>query len=1266
MESIRRLRRPRSIARALRRILGAAQPGQPILAGVPAMAAEQDVPLRQAPQRLEPVFEPVREPRIDDPIPGDAGSSGMEPPPAPPTRPRWRRARRALLVLLLIAIAAASGLAVYESRTSTLQARFFANLAKRISYRVQPGPSDAIRFPTASPYDERLGYSNLPNYLAKLKTRDYVVASQARMSPKMLELAGHGVFATYREKTRAGLDILDNSGEPLFSARFPERLYDNFEVAPSLLVQSLLFIENRELLDTTYPKRNPAVEWDRFSKAVFDKTLHSVGLGSGSRVAGGSTLATQIEKYRHSPEGRTASTTDKLRQMASATLRAYEDGEDTSKARRRIVLEYLNTVPLSAKLGYGEVNGIGDGMWVWYGRDFASMNKILATNAVTPEYALVYKEALSLMIAQRRPAYYLGAGEKDLETLTNSHLRVLAQAGVISPALRDAATAVVLHPALGSGVAPPPANTFVTRKAANAVRNHLANLLGDSRLYNLDRLDLTVKTTLDADAQKAVTAALRRLTDNEAAAAAGLTGKGMLGNGDPSKVVYSFTLMERGDKVNYLRVQTDNYDQPLDINEGAKLDLGSTAKLRTLTTYLDIVDQLHKRYEPMSKSELAKVSVDPKDRLSQWAVEYFSALPAGADRGLTPMLHAAMERTYSGNPGEAFFTGGGVHTFGNFSKLDDSRILTVQQGLQNSTNLLFVRLMRDVVRYYMFQLPGSSAQLLADADDPRRAEYLSRFADREGKDFLARFWNKYRVMAPAEVEPALMQGVRIRASKLAAVHRTIHPEASLAEFSKFLHSYLPADSEVDEERIAKMYDQYAPANMSLADRGYVASVHPLELWLVGYLRTHPKAGWDEVTKASVKERQEVYSWLFKTHRKHAQDKRIAGLIEVEAFLKIHAQWKKMGYPFDSLVPSYATTLGASADRPIALAELMGIIVNGGVRKPTQRIDSLHFAKDTPYETLVKRGDAEKGEQVLNPEVARAVADAIKGVAQEGTAKRVKQAFVKQDGSVISMGGKTGTGDQRFDVYGAGHRLIESRYVNRSATFVFNIGERFFGSMTAYVHGPQSANYDFTSALPVQLLVTLAPSLMPMVEKQDTVTIPGLHVERAGVAAPAGPTDAVATDKEQAVTGDDAAAAAGDAMPVEEDVAAPAEAAAKPATKPAAKAADAPVPAKPAAKPAAKAADAEVPHAKPAAAKPAHEAPAHAKLAKPASDAKPAAKPAGEGTHPKAVAVHSKASSAEGAHAKPAAPRKPAGDEPAADKPKRAPRPKSDVVDEVLH
>jgi membrane peptidoglycan carboxypeptidase len=573
---------------------------------------------------------------------------------------------------------------------------------------------------------------------------------------------------------------------------------------------------------------------------------------------------------------------------------------------------------------------------------------------------------------------------------------------------------------------------------------------------------------------------LRDLRDPEMAAKAGLTGKGMLGNGDPANVVYSFTLLEKGENTNYLRLQTDNFDQPLDINEGAKLDLGSTAKLRTLVTYLDIIDQLHTRYEGMSPDALRKVAPAPSDRLTQWAIAYFLEHPKDK-RDLNSMLLEAMERKYSGNPGEGFFTGGGLHTFGNFSKEDNSRILTVREALRRSTNLVFVRLMRDVVKYYMFQQPGSSAALLADSEDPRRAEYLARFADKEGKEFLNRFYAKYKGKPVAELDKILVASVRPTPVRLANIHRTVFPKATQAQFAAFLKDNLPSQNEVPDERVARMYDQYAMDKWSLADRGYLANVHPLELWMVAYLREHDGANLTQIIAASEKERQEVYQWLFKTHRKHAQDKRIAGLVEMESFMLIHRQWKKMGYPFDSLVPSYATTLGASADRPAALAELMGIIINGGVRKGSQRITSLHFAAGTPYETLVKRGKPTSNEQVLTPEVARVVADAIREVVSDGTAKRAKAAFVKSDGSIIPVGGKTGTGDQRFDVYAAGGRLIESRFVNRSATFVFNIGERFFGSMTAYVHGPGSKNYDFTSALPVQLLVVLAPSLMPLIE-----------------------------------------------------------------------------------------------------------------------------------------------------------------------------------------
>ena len=53
----------------------------------------------------------------------------------------------------------------------------------------------------------------------------------------------------------------------------------------------------------------------------------------------------------------------------------------------------------------------------------------------------------------------------------------------------------------------------------------------------------------------------------------GLVGEKMLGGGDPARVLYSVTLYERGPGQNRVRVQTDNLDQPLDINGGA-MDLG--------------------------------------------------------------------------------------------------------------------------------------------------------------------------------------------------------------------------------------------------------------------------------------------------------------------------------------------------------------------------------------------------------------------------------------------------------------------------------------------------------------------------------------------------------------------------------------------------------------------------------------------------------------------------------------------------------------------
>src|SRR5574337_581714 len=168
----------------------------------------------------------------------------------------------------------------------------------------------------------------------------------------------------------------------------------------------------------------------------------------------------------------------------------------------------------------------------------------------------------------------------------------------------------------------------------------------------------------------------------------------------------------------------------------------------------------------------------------------------------------------------------------------------------------------------------------------------------------------------------------------------------------------------------------------------------------------------------------------------------------------------------------------SADRPAALAELMGIIVNKGVRYPSARFEDLHFASATPYEARFTREQAE-GERLLPEEVAEVAHNGVLAVVDNGTARRLKGAFVGADGRPVEAGGKTGTGDHRYEVFGRGGALLESRVVSRSATFVFFIGEHLFGTLTAYVGEPYAAKYEFTSALALQILKSLAPTLTPV-------------------------------------------------------------------------------------------------------------------------------------------------------------------------------------------
>lgn len=1003
--------------------------------------------------------------------------------PDSPLHPKTTVSRRIWPIVLLLGLAGSAcyfgaHLVADELRTSRWQARYFSEWGERLTYTTAPGPSDRIRFPDTGPYDMRLGYARIPHYTELLESRGFVRTRQARMSEAMLSYLDLGLYTPYREKNRAGLALLDCNDQTISVQRFPERQYRDYGEIPTVLASSLLFVENQGLLNPEFPTRNPALDWRRLSRAGLDQMIRFVD--PERDTPGGSTLATQIEKYRHSPNGRTASIPEKLRQMGSASIRAYLDGPDTLQARERIVMDYLNTVPLSARNGHGEIHGIGDGLYFWYGEDFEEANRLLQdieTAPPTPRQAQIYKQALSLIIAQRRPSYHLRRYDTNLEPLTDSYLRLLAGAGVISARLRDAALAAHLDRAPVPNLPPP--DPFVTRKAVNQVRADLSRLLGVWSRYDMDRLDLTVGSSVNTAAQRAITDTLLKLRDKAGAHELGLYGHNMLQEGDdPSRLVASFTLFERVGNASYLRVQADNIDQPFDMNSGARINLGSTAKLRTLVTYLEIIAELHDRLAEMTQAQLRAMPVAGPDSLTRWAVDYLLKHP---DHDRRTMLEASLDREYAGGAGEAFFTGGGLQSFSNFERWENRGDMTVRRAFQHSVNLVFVRMMRDIARYEIYRAHPDALELLSDRNAPGRREWLMRFADEEGSQYLTTFYRLYRPLKDPERLALLLKRVRPTAFRVAVAIRSAFPGMDEATFARHLRAKV--DKKLDDDEIAKLYEKYAQDKFSLNDRGYLSRIHPLELWLIDYLDDNPEANLGQVLKDSKDLRQEVYTWLFRTRSKAGQDNRIRILLEREAFDRIGERWRRLGYPFDSLTPSYGTAIGASGDRPAALAELAGIILSGGLQPYTETVRWLDFANGTPFEThFVLR--PEQRRRLLPEDVAALARRSMLEVVESGTARSLNGVFP----AGMALGGKTGTGDHRHMSYGRGGYVIGSRAVSRSATFVFVLGDRYFGTVTLHVRGRESARYSFTSALATRLLRGLAPTIVQMDGKVGNGTL----------------------------------------------------------------------------------------------------------------------------------------------------------------------------------
>jgi membrane peptidoglycan carboxypeptidase len=251
----------------------------------------------------------------------------------------------------------------------------------------------------------------LGSFQERLQLAGFQTIEQSRFSPALLRLAKWGVGLPYSEPHPAGLLLEGASRDTLFDAAPVDLAFRDYGDIPEPVVKSLLFIENKELDDGSV-RRNPVIEWGRFLKGVL--TYGATRLGLPIPLEGGSTLAIQLEKYRHSPSGRTGSGAEKLRQMVAASVRVYRRGPDTREERRRIILDYLNTMPLAAVPGYGEVQGLGEGLWAWYGIRLQDAIQNLSPDRPIEERARTFKQVLALLCAVRAPTTYLSRNPEAL------------------------------------------------------------------------------------------------------------------------------------------------------------------------------------------------------------------------------------------------------------------------------------------------------------------------------------------------------------------------------------------------------------------------------------------------------------------------------------------------------------------------------------------------------------------------------------------------------------------------------------------------------------------------------------------------------------------------------------------------------------------------------------------------------------------------------------------------------------------------------------
>jgi membrane peptidoglycan carboxypeptidase len=466
--------------------------------------------------------------------------------------------------------------------------------------------------------------------------------------------------------------------------------------------------------------------------------------------------------------------------------------------------------------------------------------------------------------------------------------------------------------------------------------------------------------------------------------------------------------------------------------------------------------------------EYRKSSVTIKRLLASYIKKYPQAT-------MQEIMNWAMSRRISANPDKKFLTGESWHQFHNYQKSDDKKNPNLWQMTTQSINLSFVRLMKDVVDYYIDQAGYDKIAILINTKNPVRKQIINDAVKKEEIFYLNGLNYFVERIQDAYSDVQLADGKMLSDKEIINSARIIVKQISMPDGKKF-----------NDDSYAQSYKKQQKKYQRLAS-WFKRITYYEKTWLLTRVRLQQDGYSDWLADEETRIVQQTSQWL-RTNQFWIKNTLYTHM-ERQAFAKgVTPAWKKLGYPFN-VSPSYAVVLGSSGDTPMSLVELAGTLLNNGVHeKNISAIERIIWAPGSEFEMPFKI--EHQYERIIPEAVSLVARKSMEGVLQRGTAIFASRHPLMK--SVASAGAKTGTGDNRYN----------NTPINRSAAVlsIFDTGEgkaKYAICITMSVTEGDIERYTFTSKVPVRILSRIADHLSPVIAKKSTQE---LQIELAAIRA----------------------------------------------------------------------------------------------------------------------------------------------------------------------